>query len=197
MTKLLAASIKIFDEIKIFIRSKITSILFSSTWKIDQGVKFTGPIYRRSYGGNIKVGRKTTFAPWVNIDCSKEANLEIGQNVSLNFGCTLVCRNSIKIHNNVRIGELVSIRDNDHRFMSTDRPISEQGYEIAPVIIGEGAWIGRSAVIMPGVTIGNGAIIGANAVVTKSVPDFAIAVGVPAKVIRYRFGTEGPESPHT
>lgn len=55
------------------------------------------------------------------------------------------------------------------------------------VIIKNDVWIGANSVIMPGVTIGNGAIIGAGAVVTKDVPDYAIVVGVPAKILRYRF----------
>ena len=53
--------------------------------------------------------------------------------------------------------------------------------------IGHDTWIGHGAVIMPGVTVGTGAVIGANAVVTHDVPDYAIAVGVPARVIRQRF----------
>ncbi len=56
-----------------------------------------------------------------------------------------------------------------------------------PISIGHDTWIGHGAVIMPGVTIGNGAIIGSNAVVTHDVPVYAVAVGVPAKVIRSRF----------
>lgn len=56
-----------------------------------------------------------------------------------------------------------------------------------PITIGHDSWIGHGAVIMPGVTIGNGAIIGSNAVVTHDVPAYAVAVGVPAKVIRSRF----------
>lgn len=55
------------------------------------------------------------------------------------------------------------------------------------VTIGNDVWIGHGAVVLPGVTIGTGAAIGAGAVVSKDVPDFAIAVGVPAKVLRYRF----------
>lgn len=54
-------------------------------------------------------------------------------------------------------------------------------------IIGHDVWIGRKAIIMPGVKVGNGAIIGAGAVVTKDVPDYAIVAGVPAKIIKYRF----------
>lgn len=54
-------------------------------------------------------------------------------------------------------------------------------------IIGNDVWIGRKAIIMPGIKVGNGAIIGAGAVVTKDVPDYAVVAGVPAKIIKYRF----------
>lgn len=56
--------------------------------------------------------------------------------------------------------------------------------------IGNDVWVGQNAVIMAGVNIGDGAVIGAGAVVTKDIPDYAIAVGVPAKVIKYRFDEE-------
>jgi phosphonate metabolism protein (transferase hexapeptide repeat family) len=59
-----------------------------------------------------------------------------------------------------------------------------------PVVLGPDAWIGHGAVVLPGLTIGTGAAIGAGAVVTKDVPDYAIAVGNPARVIRYRFEPE-------
>lgn len=54
-------------------------------------------------------------------------------------------------------------------------------------VIGSDVWIGNNALIVSGIKIGNGAIIGAGALVSKDIPDYAIAVGVPAKVIRYRF----------
>ena len=56
--------------------------------------------------------------------------------------------------------------------------------------IGHDTWIGHSATIMPEVSIGNGAIVGSGAVVTKDIPPYAIAVGVPAKVVKYRFEPE-------
>ncbi len=56
-----------------------------------------------------------------------------------------------------------------------------------PVTIGNDVWIGTRAVIMDGVTVGDGAVIGTNAIVTKDVPPYAIVVGVPAKILRYRF----------
>ena len=63
----------------------------------------------------------------------------------------------------------------------------EQGSSVVePVIIGNDVWIGRRAIIMPGIHIGNGAIIGACAVVTKNVPDYCVVGGVPAKIIKKR-----------
>jgi len=55
------------------------------------------------------------------------------------------------------------------------------------VVVGHDVWIGRSAIVLPGVTIGNGAVIGAGAVVTGQVPPYAIVGGNPARLIRYRF----------
>ena len=68
--------------------------------------------------------------------------------------------------------------------------VTERTQSYLKVIIKNDVWIGANSVIMPGVIIGNGAIIGAGAVVTKDVPDYAIVVGVPAKVIKYRFSEE-------
>lgn len=68
--------------------------------------------------------------------------------------------------------------------------VKERKQTYQKVIIKNDVWIGANSVIMPGISIGNGAIIGAGAVVTKDVPDYAIVVGVPAKVIKYRFSPE-------
>lgn len=57
-------------------------------------------------------------------------------------------------------------------------------------IIGNDVWCGANVVVMQGVRIGNGAVVGANAVVTKDIPDYGVAIGIPAKVIRYRFDPE-------
>lgn len=56
------------------------------------------------------------------------------------------------------------------------------------VVIGNDVWIGANAIVMPGITISDGAIVGAGAVVTKDVPAYAIVAGIPAKIIKYRFG---------
>jgi acetyltransferase-like isoleucine patch superfamily enzyme len=67
---------------------------------------------------------------------------------------------------------------------------NEDFKEYENIIIGNDVWIGADVLVMDGVKIGNGAIIGSKAVVVKDIPDYAIAVGVPAKVIKYRFSDE-------
>ncbi|MFN3492397.1 MAG: acyltransferase, partial [Anaerolineales bacterium] len=64
--------------------------------------------------------------------------------------------------------------------------IRQQGYYGSPVKIGNDVWLGGHVTVTQGVTIGEGAVIGANAVVTKDIPPYAVAVGSPAKVIKYR-----------
>ena len=81
----------------------------------------------------------------------------------------------------------VSYRPNEYfRYLGVDEAF-RQRRQGKRVTVGNDVWIGHGAVIMPGVSVGNGAVIGSNAVVTRDVPPYAIAVGVPAKVVRMRF----------
>ena len=83
------------------------------------------------------------------------------------------------------MGAFVQILDQGHGF-EKDELIMNQSAVIENVVIGKDCWIGTGAKILKGVNVGNGAIIGANAVVTKDVPEYAIVVGVPAKILKYR-----------
>ena len=85
------------------------------------------------------------------------------------------------------MGTDVTIITRNLCFERTDVPMMEQGfYPEEPVYIGDDVWIGDRVLILPGVHIGTGCIVAAGAVVTKDVPDYAIAAGVPAKVMRMR-----------
>ena len=117
-----------------------------------------------------------------------EANgiLRVGERVTFGHHVTLGVIEAISIGDDTMIGELVSIRDHDHAFDRLDIPIRQQGAVSVPVRIGNDVWIGGQATVLKGVTIGNQAVIGANSVVTRDIPERAIAVGSPARVIGYR-----------
>jgi acetyltransferase-like isoleucine patch superfamily enzyme len=112
--------------------------------------------------------------------------LTIGSNTNFEQGVHIICHNRIKIGRDVSITGRCAIVDVSHPY---NGPIEEKiGNLIADedsfVEIGDGAFLGYGAVILPNVRIDKRAVIGANSVVTRDVPDFAIAAGAPAKVIR-------------
>jgi acetyltransferase-like isoleucine patch superfamily enzyme len=72
----------------------------------------------------------------------------------------------------------------DHDFSDPTKPVLDQTRTSAGVSIGRGAWIGAGAKLLDGITIGERAVVGAGAVVRESVPAFAIAVGVPARIVQ-------------
>lgn len=118
-------------------------------------------------------------------------NISIGRNVDINEFCVLYPEDDpngyIKIGDDVMIANSTSIVTSDYIFNDKTKPIWKSGHVHAPVIIEDDVWIGMGVRILKGVTIGKGSIIGAGAVVTKDIPPYSIAVGVPAKVIKKRF----------
>jgi acetyltransferase-like isoleucine patch superfamily enzyme len=82
-----------------------------------------------------------------------------------------------------------------HAFDDRTRAILDQGItRVAPVEIGDGAWLGQNVVIGPGVRVGRGAVVGANSVVLHDVPDFEVAVGAPARVVERSREVVGAEA---
>ena len=126
-------------------------------------------------GKNVNIERNAYITP----------QLTVGDNSGVGINCEIY--GPVSIGKNVMMGPEVIIYTHDHNFSRTDIPMMEQGNSpVQPVEIGDDCWIGRRVMIMPGVKIGNGCVIGAGAVVTKSIPDFSIAGGVPAKVLKSR-----------
>ena len=87
---------------------------------------------------------------------------------------------------NVLIGPELILMTSDHVFKDKNIPIRDQGFVAAPVIIEDDVYIGARVTILPGVKISKGAVIGAGAIVNKDIPEYAIAVGIPAKVVSFR-----------
>ncbi len=118
------------------------------------------------------------------VTCSQ---ISIGENVVVRPGTMLFADEyeKIIIEDNVMMGAGVHFYVNNHKFDRTDIPIIEQGYYPSKQIrVKEGAWIGANSIILPGVTIGQNSVVGAGSIVTKNVPDFSVAVGSPAKIIK-------------
>lgn len=115
---------------------------------------------------------------------SDTSDIRIGKNCRINENIFI---QGAYIGNNVMIAPNVSILSKTHHHDDVSIPMIMQGETVsnAPIICDD-VWIGRNAVVMPGVNIGKGAIVGAAAVVTKDVEPFSIVGGVPARFIKYR-----------
>ncbi len=113
----------------------------------------------------------------------------VGDYTYIGDGCTVT---KAQIGRYVSIGNNVSIGPGEHDLtnISTSAWFYDKPFDVLcrnDCIIGNDVWIGVDSIIRRGVKVGNGAVIGANSFVNKDVPDFAIVVGNPAKIIRYRF----------
>lgn len=121
---------------------------------------------------------------WINppFYCDYGFNIEVGKNLFVNYNCTILDVAKVIIGDNVLIGPNVSIYTAGHPIHADAR---KTGYEFgAPISIGDNVWIGGNSIILPGVTVGSNSVIAAGSVVTKDVPEWSVAAGNPAKVIR-------------
>lgn len=159
--------------------------------RLKTGVALENPEYI-SIGSRFVGGRNLKLQTWPFFN-GKSTNLQpqllIGDNVSIMDNCQISCMDNVEIGDGCLLGENVFITDNYHgRSDEKDMLIPPTQRELISkeggVQIGKNVWLGRNVCVMPGVRIGDGAVVGANSVVTKSIPAYSVAVGVPARVIR-------------
>jgi acetyltransferase-like isoleucine patch superfamily enzyme len=118
----------------------------------------------------------------------KTGPVMIGDRADIGCNCIFSSVSGIEIGNSTLIAGHCYIGGGRYRSDRLDIPIMDQGsYSEGPVIIGEDVWLGAGVIVLDGVRVGRGSIIGAGAVVTREIPEYSIAVGVPARVI----GTRG------
>ena len=132
--------------------------------------------------GLIEVGNGLTIRSrrynQVEVSVAAQAKLEFGNNVFLNQGVRIACSREISIGDNALIGDETVILDNDYH------GVANSPAKAAPVRIESDVWLGTRVIVLRGVTIGRGSVVGAGAVVTRSIPPFVFAAGIPAQVIR-------------
>lgn len=152
--------------------------------------------YRQLCGlDKVAIGDKTIILDGARIavfgDKGSQPYIYIGDRCYFSYGITLLATSQASIHigNDVLFASNVIITNENHGMNpETEIPYMEQELQGKDVEIGDGCWIGEKTCILPGVSIGNKCIIGAGSVVTHSIPDYSIAAGNPARIIKkYNF----------
>jgi acetyltransferase-like isoleucine patch superfamily enzyme len=111
--------------------------------------------------------------------------IAIGDGTSIAGLCVLSAASSIRIGKKVLMARSVYIADHGHEFSDPQVAVLDQGIrDVRAVEIGDGAWLGQNVFVAPGVRIGRGAVVGANSVVLENVPEYSVAVGAPARIVR-------------
>jgi acetyltransferase-like isoleucine patch superfamily enzyme len=134
--------------------------------------------------------QKMTWIAAMPLTKADKCHLSIGEGSIIGHFNHIFATGEIEIGKKVLTADKVFISDNQHEFSNINIPILEQGIiQLPKVTIGDGSWIGENVCIM-GASIGKNCVIGANSVVTRDIPDYCVAVGSPAKVIKkYDFST--------
>ena len=135
-------------------------------------------------GDNVYVGHNAILKGYYR------GKMVIGRGTWIGQQCFFHSAGGIYIGEDVGIGPGAKIITSVHAEEGVSKPILHAAVEMGAVSVGDGADIGIGAILLPGVTVGKGAQIGAGAVVNRDVPDYAVAAGVPARVLRMRPGAE-------
>jgi len=131
----------------------------------EQVLIFRGSIIQTGQGGSVAIGARTSLQPRCQLSAYKSP-INIGSDVQIAPNCAFYPYN-----HGIARGDLIRVQ-----------PLQSKG----GIVIGDDAWLGVSVTVLDGATIGKGAVIGAGSVVNDHIPDYAVASGVPAKVVRMR-----------
>ncbi len=149
----------------------------------------TTTIFNENY---IHIGNDTMIGEHVALSagmmpgqkCLTNPVVKIGDRCLIGRGSGIVGHLSIDIGDDVWTGHHVYITDQSHGYSDISKPISQQSQPESAVSIGEGSWLGHGVVVLPGAKIGKHVAVGANSVVTGELPDYCVAVGSPARIIK-------------
>lgn len=135
--------------------------------------------------GRLEIGRFVHIGERTRLRCH-EGSLRIGDKAVFGNENTVNAYLDIEFGASVLLSDWIYVCDFDHRHADVHTPIKDQGIVKTPVRIGPDTWIGTKVTVLRGARVGRGCVLGAHAVVRGDVPDFAVAVGVPARVVRDR-----------
>ena len=174
-----------------------------------KGLRVLGPLLLRLEGDprNLTIGDGVTIMPWADLKVRENGRITLGDGCAIDTMARLVAANDAEIRlgdraqiafsSIINAGENVTIgRDtataghctiiaSEHNYHGRE-PIMRQGYRHEPVLIGADVWLASNVLVTPGAKIGNGAVVSARSTVTGTIPPYALAAGVPARVIGAR-----------
>ena len=130
-------------------------------------------------GSGVFIGRNSILS-------CKNGDIAIADGANIGFNCEVFSASKVSIGRDTLLAAYCYVIGGDHDFSDPSQPVIAQGRRSEGVSVGAGAWLGAGAKILDGVNVGDGAIVGAGAVVRSAVPDRAIAVGIPARVVGER-----------
>ncbi|HVC20516.1 MAG TPA: acyltransferase [Vicinamibacterales bacterium] len=133
-------------------------------------------------GDGVFIGRNSILS-------CKNGDIVIGDGANIGFNCEVFSASRVAIGPHTLLAAYTYVIGGDHEFADPDATVLSQARRSAGVTIGEGVWTGAGVKILDGTTIGAHAVIGAAAVVRDSVPEYAIAAGVPARIVGHRKAT--------
>lgn len=175
-----------------FFLGRGTKILFPSHLTVGDNVAIGDYVYMNCFGKTgVRLGNNVRIREFASVLVTSHLShpgegLEVGDGTYIGPHCILGAGGGLRIGSNVTFGAYVQILAENHAFTDFDRPVNEQGVLRQGIVIDEGCWLGNSVIVLDGVHIGRNAVVGAGSVVTQSLPDGAVAVGNPARVIRSR-----------
>ena len=132
-------------------------------------------------GTGVFVGRNTILS-------CKNGDIIVDDDANLGFNCEIFSASRVRVGKSVLMAAYTYLVGGDHLYDRTDIPVLQQGRTARGIEVDDNVWLGTHVVVTDGSRVGRDAIVGAGAVVVGEIPEFAIATGIPAKVIRDRRG---------
>jgi acetyltransferase-like isoleucine patch superfamily enzyme len=144
-----------------------------------------GNVLEALRSARLTVGAGTLLEPHVWLTAPPPARIAIGEGSFLNIGVMVAAVDLVEIGSHCMLANGCFVTDANHRFEDPARPVTWQGFDSkGPTRLGDNVWLGAHVVVTSGVSIGERCVIGANSVVTRDIPAFSVAAGVPARVLR-------------
>jgi acetyltransferase-like isoleucine patch superfamily enzyme len=171
---------RIIDKVVRIYRKKV---FLSKIKSKENSVQILGIVHVNA--SNVKIGKNVTIYP--NVYFWGDGLIEIGDNIDIGIGTVIFAKKHVKIGNNSAIAAQCFIIDSNHG-IKKNILINKQPLQVAEdgIFIGEDVWIAAGCKIVKGAKLNNGCVIGALSLVNSEIAENAIAVGIPAKIKRYR-----------